>query len=177
MKDFIQNNNNFAIAYYRYSSHNQNDASIEQQQDMAREYAKAHDLTIIKEYADRAISGTDGTRPEFQLMLSEVAKLKPSTLILWKTDRLSRDRYDLINAKKKIRDAGCCIECIAEAIPTNSNEGVLMESIFEGMSEYYSRQLRQNVMRGLHYNAERALWNGGGGASWGIAKVLIKSLK
>lgn len=28
--EFVQNDNNLAIAYYRYSSHSQNEASIEQ---------------------------------------------------------------------------------------------------------------------------------------------------
>ena len=38
-KKFKQNNNNLAIAYYRYSSHAQNEASIEQQQEAAQKYA------------------------------------------------------------------------------------------------------------------------------------------
>ena len=68
---FVQNDNSFAIAYYRYSSHAQNDASIEQQQEQARLYAEAHGYQIIKEYADRAISGTTADRPQYQLMLDK----------------------------------------------------------------------------------------------------------
>ena len=67
---------------------------------------KKHGLTIVKEYADEALSGRDDTRPQYQLLLSEIKTLKPAVLILWKTDRLGRDRYDLILAKKIIRDAG-----------------------------------------------------------------------
>ena len=87
-KSFVQNNNNYAITYYRFSSHAQNEASIDQQRERAQEYADAHDLKIIKEYSDAAISGKRDDRPGFQLMLAEIKKLKPSTLILWKTDRL-----------------------------------------------------------------------------------------
>ena len=71
-KEFTQNNNNYAIAYYRFSSHAQNEASIDQQREQARAYARGHDLKIIKEYSDAAISGTRDDRPGFQLMLSEV---------------------------------------------------------------------------------------------------------
>lgn len=46
-------------------------------------------------------------------MLSEVAKIRPHTLIMWKTDRLGRDKYVLAMAKKKIRDAGCEIHLCA----------------------------------------------------------------
>ncbi len=93
-------------------------------------------------------------------MLAEVSKLKPAVLILWKTDRLSRDRYTLALAKKTIRDAGCSISYIAEAIPDDSPESVLMEGMLESMAEFYSKQLRQNVVRGMRYNAENALYNG-----------------
>lgn len=157
---FKQNNNNYAIAYYRFSSHSQNEASIDQQRKQAQLYAETHDLNIIKEYTDRAISGTTDERPGFQQMLAEVSKLKPAVLILWKTDRLGRDRYTLALAKKTIRDAGCSISYIAEAIPDDSPESVLMEGMLESMAEFYSKQLRQNVVRGMRYNAENALYNG-----------------
>lgn len=38
-KNFPINDNNLAIAYYRFSSHSQNEASIDQQRDCAHEYA------------------------------------------------------------------------------------------------------------------------------------------
>lgn len=159
-KEFVQNNNNYAIAYYRFSSHAQNEASIDQQREQAHAYAREHDLKIIKEYEDAAISGTRDDRPGFQLMLAEIGKLRPSTLILWKTDRLARDRYVLTMAKKKVRDAGCCINYVAEINPTDSPESALLESLMEGMAEFYSLQLQQNVVRGMRYNAEHCLYNG-----------------
>ena len=72
-----RNDNNLAIAYYRFSSHSQNEASIDQQRELAHEWADAHGLKIVREYEDAAISGTKEDRPGFQLMLSEVAKIRP----------------------------------------------------------------------------------------------------
>ena len=43
-KQFIQNDNNMAVAYYRFSSHAQNEQSIDQQRELAEEYAKIHGL-------------------------------------------------------------------------------------------------------------------------------------
>lgn len=114
----------------------------------------------MQEYEDAAISGTTDARPGFQQMLSEVAKIRPHTLIMWKTDRLVRDKYVLAMAKKKIRDAGCEIHLLAENIPTEGSEGVLIEGLMEAMAEYYSRQLSQNIQRGMDYNAQHALYNG-----------------
>lgn len=158
MKHFKQNDNNLAIAYYRYSSAGQNEASIDQQREQAQKYADKHGFTIIKEYQDKAISGTTDERPDFQLMLSEVNKLRPAVLILWKTDRLGRDKYTLAMAKHKIREAGCSIHYVAEAILEDSAESIILESVMEGMAEFYSHNLSQNVKRGLHYNAENGLY-------------------
>ncbi len=76
-KRFAPNDNNLAIAYYRFSSHSQNDASIDQQRELAHEWADAHGFKIVQEYEDAAISGTTDARPGFQQMLSEVAKIRP----------------------------------------------------------------------------------------------------
>ena len=156
-KRFAPNDNNLAIAYYRFLSHSQNDASIDQQRDLAHEWAYAHGFKIVQEYEYAAISGTTDARPGFQQMLSEVAKIRPHTLIMWKTDRLGRDKYVLAMVKKKIRDAGCEIHLLAENIPTEGPEGVLIEELMEAMAEYYSRQLSQNIQRGMDYNAQHAL--------------------
>lgn len=68
-KKFAPNDNNLAIAYYHFSSHSQNDASIDQQRDLAHEWADAHGFKIVQEYEDAAISGTTDARPGFQQML------------------------------------------------------------------------------------------------------------
>lgn len=62
-KKFKRNDNNLAIAYYRFSSHSQNDASIDQQKELAHAWADSRGLTIVKEYEDAAISGTKEDRP------------------------------------------------------------------------------------------------------------------
>lgn len=115
-KKFQRNDNNLAIAYYRHSSHSQNEANIDQQRELAHEWANAHGLKIVREYEDAAISGTK------------------------KTDRLGRDKYVLAMAKKTIRDAGCEIHLLAENIPTDTAEGILTEGLMEALAEYYSRK-------------------------------------
>lgn len=160
-KQFVQNDNNMAVAYYRFSSHAQNEQSIDQQRELAEEYAQIHGLNIVKEYADEALSGRDDTRPQYQLLLSEIKTLKPAVLILWKTDRLGRDRYDLILAKKIIRDAGCSIECVAEPfLDPNDPTSIFIEGMLDAQAEYYSANLTQNVMRGLNFNAKNCYYNG-----------------
>lgn len=158
---FIQNPGNNAICYYRYSSDAQRDVSIDQQREAAHEYAKKCGYHIIKEYDDPAYSGTRDDRPEFQLMLYEVEKLRPAYLIIWKTDRLSRDRIDAVMAKKRLRECGVKIIYVAEPIPDDDEEmQTMMEALYEGMAAAFIISHRKNVIRGMTYNAENALYNG-----------------
>ena len=161
LRRFEPNPGNSAIAYYRYSSDAQRDASIDQQREAAQQYAAAHGLHIVREYEDHAISGTRDDREQYNLMLYEVEALKPAALILWKTDRLSRDKYDIVLAKKRLRECGVKIHYVAESIPDDDDgSSILIESIFEAMAVSHSVALSRNVRRGLSYNAERGLYNG-----------------
>ena len=57
------NDNNLAVAYYRYSSSSQNEMSIDQQRAQAQNYAEAHGLTIVKEYSDAKSSTSSPSGP------------------------------------------------------------------------------------------------------------------
>lgn len=83
-------------------------------------FAEEHGYHIVKEYEDAAMSGTTSDRPQYQLILSEVGTIRPAVLVLWKTDWLGRDRYELANVKRRIRDAGCRICLIVEPTPDDS---------------------------------------------------------
>ncbi len=158
---FEQNPGNTAICYYRYSSDAQRDCSIDQQRQAAHEYAAKKGLRIIREYEEHAISGTRDDRPQYNLMLYEIEKIRPAYLILWKTDRLSRDKYALVMAKKRLRECGVKLNYVAEAVPDDDEATqVLLESLYEGIAASFIVSHRKNVMRGLNYNAERAIYNG-----------------
>ena len=160
-KKFVQNNNNYCVCYYRYSSHAQNEASIEWQQNLALQYAFDYDLNVVKEYADKAESGRDEDRPQYQLMLSEIKKIKPAVLILYKTDRLARDKYELIVTKRFLKDNGVSIRYTGEThLDEKDPMHVLSEGIIEAMAEFYSLNLAQNVLEGLNNNAKNAMYNG-----------------
>lgn len=63
------------VIYARYSSHSQNDASIEQQVSKWEEFAACAGLTIIHTYPDRAISGRSDKRAEFRKMIKNVGSI------------------------------------------------------------------------------------------------------
>lgn len=158
---FKQNPGNSAIAYYRYSSAGQRDLSIDEQRAAAVNFAKERKLNIIKEYSDHAITGTTDERPNFQLMLDEVNDIKPAYLILWKSDRFSRNRIDAVLSKAVLRAAGVKVLYMTGGIPDEDDAARnILEAISEAMDENYIIKLREDVVRGMRFNAENALFNG-----------------
>ena len=149
-----------AVAYYRYSSHSQTEQSIEGQQTAARAYAAAHGYNLVHEYVDRAMTGRNDDREEFQKMLSDVAKHQFKVIILWKVDRFGRNREEITFNKYHCKKNGVRVEYVAENVP-QSPEGVILESVLEGMAEYYSLQLSQNIRRGQRESARKAQSTGG----------------
>ena len=143
-----------AVIYARYSSHNQTEQSIEGQLAAGHAYAKAHGYTVVREYCDRAQTGRNDNRDAFQRMLSDTDKHQFDVIIAWKVDRIGRNREDIAFNRYRCKKNGVRIEYVAENLP-DSAESVILESVLEGMAEYYSLQLSTNVKRGLLESARK----------------------
>ena len=142
-----------AVVYARFSSSGQREESISGQIAAAQKYAEAKGYTIIHEYCDRAKTGTNDNREAFQQMLSDTAKKQFSVIIVWKVDRFGRNRQEITFNKYRCKKNGVRVEYVAENI-SEGPEGVILESVLEGMAEYFSLQLSQNVKRGHLENAK-----------------------
>ena len=93
------------VCYYRYSSQLQNDGfSIEAQRRACFEFAKKNDYNIVREYIDRAFSGTNDDRPEFTQLISDSKKEQFSLCIVHKMDRFSRDLYQTLFYTNKLKN-------------------------------------------------------------------------
>lgn len=160
-RKFKQNENNLAVTYSRFSSHGQDEFSIERQQKLNREYAEKHGYTVVKEYADYAMSGANDNRPDYRLMLRELKKIKPAVVIVWKGNRLSRNLANAVIAKQKIRDAGCKLEYVAEKSPDlETAQGKLAANIADVLSQYFSDETRENTISGQIEKAKQCRYLG-----------------
>ena len=83
-----------------------------------------------------------------------------SIVIVHKLDRFARNRYDSATYKKKLKDNGVIVKSVLENLD-NSPEAIILESVLEGMSEYYSKNLAREVRKGQTENALKAKHNGG----------------
>ena len=149
-----------AVIYARYSSDNQREESIEGQLRECTAYCQKNDITIVGSYIDRALSAKTDNRPEFQRMIKDSAKGVFDTIVVWKLDRFARNRYDSAHYKQLLRKRGVKVVSATENI-SDGPEGIILESMLEGMAEYYSAELAEKVVRGQTENALRCKYNGG----------------
>ena len=149
-----------AVIYARYSSDSQSEQSIEGQLRVCNEYAKNNDILILKTYIDRAMTGTNDNRPDFQLMLKDSSRREWDYVLVYKFDRFSRNKYETAMHKKTLKDNGIKVISATEYIP-NSPEAIILESMLEGYAEYYSAELSQKVRRGLKESRIKGNFTGG----------------
>ncbi len=150
-----------AIIYARYSSDSQTEQSIEGQLRVCNEYAKSNDIVILDTYIDRAMTGTNDNRPAFQKMLKDSSRKEWDYCLVYKLDRFSRNKYETAIHKKTLKDNGVKVLSAMENIP-DTPEGIILESLLEGMNQYYSAELSQKVRRGMKENRIKGLYQGGG---------------
>ncbi len=149
-----------AVIYARYSSDNQTEQSIEGQLRVCQEYAEKNGILILNTYIDRAMTGTNDNRPAFQQMIKDSKDRKWNFVLVYKLDRFSRDKYATTIYKKRLKDNSVKLLSAMENIP-DSPEGVLMESVLEGLNQYYSMELAQKVKRGLNESRIKGHFTGG----------------
>lgn len=136
------------VIYARYSCEKQTEQSIEGQLRVCREFAERNGYIITNEYIDRAVSGKTDKREQFQQMLKDSAKQEFNYVLVYKLDRFARNRYDSAINKATLKKNGVKVLSACEQI-TDSPEGIILESMIEGMAEYYSAELSQKVKRGM----------------------------
>ena len=152
-------NSRRAVIYARYSSHSQRDASIEQQVAACRRFADRQDIEIVEIYEDRATTGTNDRRPGFQKMVKDAERQNWEYVIVYTLDRVARDRYASAVYKRRLKDCGVKVLSAMEQI-SDDPTGILMESLLEGLAEYYSSELSRKIRRGMDDNAVKCLCNG-----------------
>ena len=141
-----------AVIYARFSSENQRQESIEGQIRECRIFAERNGFDVIAEYTDSALTGRTDQRPGFQKMVKDAEKRQFRMVIVWKLDRFARNRFDAATYRAKLKKYGVEIVSAKEFIPEGA-EGIIVESLMEGMAEYYSANLAENVRRGLYESA------------------------
>lgn len=146
--------------YARFSSDNQRTESIDAQLRAMNQFCKQQHWQVVATYTDEARSATTDNRPQFQQMIADSGKGMFDIVLVHKLDRFSRDRYDSAIYKKRLKKNNVQLCSVLERID-DSPESIMMESVLEGMAEYYSRNLGREVMKGMKETALQCKHTGG----------------
>lgn len=147
--------------YARYSSDNQRAESIVAQLRACREYCQKYGYTIIKEYADEAMTGTNDRRPQFQQMLHDAEAGLFEMVIAHKVDRIGRNEFEYYSNRHRLEACGVQVAFAAQGFDVSTPEGGLMNNMLIGLAAYYSRNLSKEVKKGQRENVMQGKTTGG----------------
>lgn len=151
---------NKAALYARYSSDNQRSESIDAQLRAMQNYCQQNHILIVETYIDESKSATTDHRPSFQKMIADSKYHQFNIILVHKLDRFARNRYDSAVYKRELKKNGVSVYSVLEDLD-DSPESIMMESMLEGMSEYYSQNLAREVMKGMRETALQCKHTGG----------------
>lgn len=151
-----------AVLYLRVSSRGQLETdidddglSISAQRARCAEEAGKLDTVIVDEYIERAQSAKTNDRPELQRMLHRIrTQCDVDYVIVWKVDRLARNRRDDANMVFEIKASGATLISATENID-ETPAGRLMHGMLASFAEYYSDNLAKEVVKGATEKAKR----------------------
>lgn len=154
------------VIYARYSSSSQTEQSIEGQLDVCNKYAKENDLYVVNTYVDRAMTGTNDNRPDFQKMLSDSERESWEVVLVYAIDRFGRNSTEIAVNKMRLKKNGKKLISATQRTSENLDgsinlDGILLENIYIGMAEYYSQELAQKIRRGLRESRKKGQFCGG----------------
>ncbi|TAN24858.1 MAG: recombinase family protein [Actinomycetota bacterium] len=145
-----------AITYLRVSTVDQakrdgreEGFSIPAQREANTRKAASLSAVVVQEFVDAGESGTSAIkRPELQRMLSYVRQHQVDYCIVHKLDRLARSRADDVSIHFALKQAGVTLVSTSENIDETPS-GMLMHGIMSSIAEFYSRNLANEVTKGL----------------------------
>jgi site-specific DNA recombinase len=126
--------------------------SIPAQRDACRRKAAGLDAAVVEEFVDRGESARNADRPELQRLLAYVRSNHVDYVIVHKVDRLARNRADDVEITLAIRAAGAALVSCSENIDETPS-GILLHGIMSSIAEFYSRNLANEVIKGLQQKA------------------------
>lgn len=148
-----------AVIYARYSSHNQREASLEQQIAECKQYAERNGYKIIEIYQDAAVSGRTDDRPAFKRMMHDAKKELFDFIISWKSNRIGRNMHQALANMAKLSEYG--VECLyVEEDFDNTASGRFCLRNMMNVNQFYSENMAEDITRGLMDNAQKCMVNG-----------------
>lgn len=150
-----------AVSYARVSTKEQAERdgdpegySLPAQLEANRRKAESLNALVVEEFVERGESAKSAdTRPVLQRMLAYIKEHHVDYVIVHKVDRLARNRLDDAQIHVLIQNAGAQLVSATESIDETPS-GMLLHGIMSSIAEFYSRNLANEVVKGMEQKAK-----------------------
>ena len=153
------------VFYGRVSTeHEAQISALDNQMDWYRDLAARHpEWTVVGQYVDEGITGTDASkRPSFQRMVEDAKAGKFDTIVTREVSRFARNPVDALNYTRDLKKMGVEVYFVADDIRTMSGDGELRLALMATLAQEESRKVRERVMSGLAVAREKGVLLGNG---------------
>lgn len=157
-------NQHGAYILARYSTDRQDEDSIEVQVNKCSRWCDEHGLVVLDIFADFAISGMKDTRPEFDRMMSQLAKGGADTVVIYDQSRMFRKMTAWFDFRDKVERMNVRVVSVTQPMiggdlrdPTN----FLTEGSMALFNQIWVLQTRQKVTEKMRYMAKQGKHTGG----------------
>lgn len=148
-----------ALAYIRVSHEDSADrgASLETQRRDIERFAAREGIEIVEWFDEPGKSAfkDSAKRVEFQRMVRHAKESASISIILvWKSDRFSRDRYLASAVKGELQKVGVRVLSVTEPYDSRTTSGIVMESVTDAINQVRSMEIGLVTHRSLLVNCE-----------------------
>lgn len=149
------------LLYARVSTYQQaeRELSIPAQVRLMKRYASEHNLLIAGTSQDIASGRSLKDRPGLLSLIHQAQRDRNiDGILVHRIDRLSRNVFNYLILKGKLRNAGVRIYSVIETLEANPM-GEFLEHIMAAQAEFYSANLSLEVKKGIEERLLRGKWS------------------
>lgn len=155
---------NGAFILARYSTENQNEASIEVQVGRCSEWCVKNGVPILGVFADRAISGMKSTRPEYERMMKSLRNGGADVVVIYDQSRMFRDMLLWFQFRAEVDALGVRVVSVTQpTIGGNLKDPAIFlnEGITALFNQMWVLQSQQKICEGVRQRARSGKHTGG----------------
>ena len=149
------------MSVYRRTSRRKHRTSSNSQITTIRDWCEKNKVHLVDVYAEAGLSGTDDSRPEFNLMMARATAPDRACdmVVVHSLSRFARDLALQAVSYKRLAEAGVEQVSITEAFGKGSG-GNLVRAVVSAFNEHLSAETSKHVRLTMRANANDGFWNG-----------------
>jgi len=152
-----------ALGYKRISKEEEGSVSLDYQQAEIRKLCQANDLTLLSVECDEGISGKSlANRPGIQRVLRAVDQRTVDAVVVYKSDRVSRDGLESLQVEKLFLKRGVAyLSCTEGNLTSDSVDDEFMRFIRAGLNQRERKLISLRTRQALKRKREKGERVGG----------------